>query len=163
METLKSISEIQNWDKKNAFIWAHSNGGQIALTTLEITGVTFPTVLWAPVSKPFPYSILYYTDEADDGGKSLRKYLAVFEQTYNTDLYSLSRYINQIKAPVELNQGTADTEVPVKWSEDLEKNLKEATVSATLIEYPGADHNMRPAWNEVVQNNLKFFNDHVLR
>jgi len=23
----------------------------------------------APVSKPFPYSILYYTDEFDDGGK----------------------------------------------------------------------------------------------
>ena len=39
-------------------IWGHSNGGHIALATLAISGVTYPTVLWAPVSASFPYSIL---------------------------------------------------------------------------------------------------------
>ena len=60
-------------DSSRIHIWAHSNGGQIALTFLEITGVSAPTVLWAPVSKPFPYSILYFTDDSDDHGKALRK------------------------------------------------------------------------------------------
>ena len=32
------------------FIWAHSNGGQIALSTLEIIDEAIPATLWAPVS-----------------------------------------------------------------------------------------------------------------
>jgi dienelactone hydrolase len=162
-----SISSINNtgmnhtFDTNHIFIWGHSNGGQIALTTLEITGVDYPTVLWAPVSKPFPYSILYYTDEAPDGGKSLRKYLADFETDYNTDLFSLTRYLSQIKAPIQLNQGTTDVEVPVSWSDDLAKSLKEVNVPVTYIKYPGNDHNMRPNWNQVVENNLKFFQKQI--
>src|SRR3990167_487414 len=41
-------------DSAKVGIWGHSNGGQIALSVLEITGKNYPTVLWAPVSKPFP-------------------------------------------------------------------------------------------------------------
>ena len=63
---LKSLKSLEKWDKQNISIWGHSNGGQIALTLLEITGETYPTALWAPVSKPFPYSILYYTDQSED-------------------------------------------------------------------------------------------------
>ncbi|MBU0570145.1 hypothetical protein KKB40_05220, partial [Patescibacteria group bacterium] len=60
------------------FIWAHSNGGQIALTVLEITGNNIPTTLWAPVTENFPYSILYYTNEAGDRGKLIRSELSKF-------------------------------------------------------------------------------------
>lgn len=157
METLEAAKTINLWDKTNMFIWAHSNGGQIALSALETTGAKYPTVLWAPVSKPFPYSILYYTIEADDGGKALRRELANFEKDYDTDIFSLTRYLNLIKAPIQINQGTADAEVPFEWSGDLETSLKAATVSATLIKYPGADHNMTPGWTDAVQNNLSFY------
>lgn len=69
-------------------IWGHSNGGNIALAILEITGKTYPAVLWAPVTKPFPYSILYYTDEYEDYGKKLRKLVADFEDDYDVDEYT---------------------------------------------------------------------------
>lgn len=159
--TLKSISSIKNWDGKDIFIWGHSNGGQIALTTLEITGVNYPTVLWAPVSKPFPYSILYYTDDASDGGKFLRKQLSDFENDYDTDLYSLTKYLGNIKAPLQLNQGTADESVPLAWSDLLTKNLKESTISAEYIKYPGADHNLTPGWDQAVENALTFYQKHL--
>ena len=44
---LKSINKknFPDWDQKNIFIWTHSNGGQVALTVLEITGANYPTVL----------------------------------------------------------------------------------------------------------------------
>lgn len=167
---LKSVSSpafakatAGKWDGKNIFIWGHSNGGQIALTTLEITGVTYPTVLWAPVSMPFPGSILYYAFEADDQGKFLVGKLADFNDTYDASKFSLTNYLNLIKAPLQLNQGTADQEVPYWISDTLSKSLKDATVSATYIKYPGADHNMRPAWNTVVQNNLDFFNTNLIK
>ena len=158
---LSSVHGLKQWDGTNLFIWAHSNGGQIALTTLEATGAVYPTVLWAPVSKPFPYSILYYTDDADDGGKFLRDKLAGFENDYDTDLYSLTKYLGNIKAPLQLNQGTADEAVPVIWSDNLAKNLKAATVSAEYIKYPGADHNLTPGWSQAVANALTFFKKHI--
>jgi len=154
---LKSVSSIKSWDGKNIFIWGHSNGGQVALTTLEITGVTYPTVLWAPVSMAFPGSILFYAYEADDQGKFLVDKLADFNKTYDASKFSLTNYIGQIKAPIQLNQGTNDVEVPYWISDTLNKELKDATVSATYIKYPGNDHNMRPDWNGVVENNLQFF------
>jgi dipeptidyl aminopeptidase/acylaminoacyl peptidase len=160
---LKSVNSIKGWDRKNIFIWAHSNGGQIALTTLEITGVNYPTALWAPVSMPFPGSILYYAYEADDQGKYLVSQLAGFEDTYDTNLFSLTNYLDKIKAPIQLNQGTADSEVPYWISDTLNQNLKTATVSAAYIKYPSNDHNMRPNWNDAIENNLSFYNSHVTK
>lgn len=169
---LKTISALEdsplkvgqnniNIDTKNIFIWAHSNGGQIALTALEATGSEYPTVLWAPVSKPFPYSILYYTDDASDSGKFLRQKTAEFENNYDSDQFSLTKYLNNIRAPIQLNQGTNDDAVPVAWSDLLAKNLKNASVSAEYIRYPGLDHNMNPGWSKVVENSLTFYTEHL--
>jgi len=139
-------------------IWGHSNGGQIALTTLEISGVNYPTVLWAPVTKSFPYSVLYYTDEADDQGKILRRLLAEFEKDYDTEKYSLTNYLSWIKAPIEIHQGTVDEEVPVWWSDEFVSNLKKENVDVKYFTYPGADHNLRPnGWNPAVSESLNFY------
>ena len=85
LSILESLDSIKEWDEENIFFWGHSNGGQVALTILEITGKDYPTTLWAPVTKPFPYSILYYTDESEDKGKYIRRELSRFENLYNTD------------------------------------------------------------------------------
>lgn len=158
--TLKSIPTIEKWDGKNIFIWGHSNGGQIALTTLEIMGKDLPTVLWAPVSMRFPASILFYIDEANDGGKYLISEVADFNKIYDAENFSLINYLSMIKAPIQLNQGTFDTAVPYWQSDTLSSKFKEATVSAQYIKYSGADHNMVPRWNEVVENSLNFYNSH---
>ena len=158
---INSLDQIPKWDGENVFIWGHSNGGHIALTVLEITGKEIPTVLWAPVSKPFPYSILYYTDTSDDGGKLIRLKLAQFEKDYDTDDYSLSFYLDKINAPIQLNQGTEDKAVPLAWSDQLFKRLSNLEKEIIYLKHPGADHNMRPLWDTVVLNNLSFFNKHI--
>jgi dipeptidyl aminopeptidase/acylaminoacyl peptidase len=146
-------------DLNRVGIWGHSNGGSIALSTLAINGGKYPTVLWAPVSVSFPYSILYYTDESDDQGKALRKTLADFETNYNTDLFSTANYYNWIKAPLEINQGTVDQEVPYWWSDNLVSILKKDNISVTYLTYPGADHNMLPnGWSDAALNTLDFYN-----
>lgn len=159
--TLKSISSISKFDRKNIFIWGHSNGGQISLTTLEATSFTYPTVLWAPVSKPFPYSILYYTDDASDSGKFLRSKLSEFENDYDTDLYSLTNYLDRINAPIQLNQGTNDSAVPYTWSDKLAEDLTNLKKDITYIKYRGADHNMSPNWNQAITNALDFYKKHI--
>ena len=154
---LKSLKSIESWDGQNIFIWGHSNGGQIALTILEATGKSYPTVLWAPVSKPFPYSILYYTDESDDGGKLIRRELAEFEEQYDTDLYSITKYFDRIKASIQLHQGTGDDAVSKDWSDALIETLKGQGLTPSYYVYPGANHYLQPSWNSVVARDLQFF------
>jgi len=144
-------------NKSSIFIWGHSNGGQIALTILEITGENYPTTLWAPVSKFFPYSVLYYTEDSIDGGKLIRRELAKFEEIYDVEKYSLTNYLDRITAPILVQQGEADDAVPISWSDKLIKKLKDLDKQVTYYTYPSTDHNMRPSWDQVVQEDLVFF------
>ncbi len=141
-------------------IWGHSNGGHIALSILAITGRPYPTVLWAPVSKPFPYSVLYFTDEFADNGKSLRKVVANFEKDYDIDLYSAPSYYKWIKAPIQIHQGTDDDAVPLRWSDQLYKALVNLEADAEYFVYPGDDHNLNPnGWSDAFSRSLYFYMD----
>jgi len=148
-------------DSLKTGIWAHSNGGQIAISVLEISGKNYPTVLWAPVSKPFPYSVLYYTDEYDDHGKALRKVIADFENDYNIESYSPTNFYSWINAPIEIHQGTADESVPLKWSDNLVADLKKFGKNVTYFTYPGADHNLMPGWDVAIWRSLDYFKNHL--
>lgn len=162
LDLLASVSSLPMADASRIGIWAHSNGGQIALTVLEITRGVYPTTLWAPVTRPFPYSILYYTDEADDKGKALRKKLADFERNYDVDLYTMVNFIDRIHAPLQLHQGTADDAVPVRWSEEFVAGLKGKGITIGYFLYPGADHNLQPSWNTVIARDIDFFTTHLV-
>ncbi len=161
LSILESLHSIKEWDRENIFLWGHSNGGQIALVILEITGKDYPTTLWAPVTKPFPYSILYYTDEAEDKGKYIRRELAKFENLYNADSFSVDEYFEKIKAPLQIHQGTADEAVPVVWSNGFVKKLEKLDIDITYYKYIGANHNMVPSWNTVVSRDLSFFKGYI--
>ncbi len=211
-------------------IWAHSNGGQIALTTLEVLGEPIPTTLWAPVTAPFPYSVLYFSDEMEDEGKAMRGSVAALEREYNLQEFSLTQYLNRLRAPLQLHHGTADDAAPKSWSDDFVASLttenkrrllkKEAVVTelarvtqeekkqaelAAAIEstesgtasesaivpvsnanlektitttiqaedaflqpievsyfvYPGANHAIRPGWDEAIERDMSFFQKHL--
>jgi hypothetical protein len=170
-------------DKK---IWAHSNGGQIALTTLEVSQLSIKTTLWAPVTAPFPYSILFYSDEHDDGGKEMRKWLSLFEENYDATEFSITQHLDKINGSLQIHQGTTDDAIPISWSDDfvqkikaenkrreeLLKEIETSTQSAVLetplppieinyFKYPNTDHNLQPNWNVAIQRDLKFFENNL--
>ncbi|OGY15648.1 MAG: hypothetical protein A2784_04520 [Candidatus Chisholmbacteria bacterium RIFCSPHIGHO2_01_FULL_48_12] len=161
MYLVNSICQVPRANCHKLFLWGHSNGGQIALTVLAISGRSIPTVLWAPVSKPFPYSILYYSDDLDDRGKMIRKAVADFERDYNADDFSVTNYYHYIKEPLQIHQGTADEAVPKAWSDQLAEDLKQTLTDVTYHSYTGADHNMNPVWNTVVARDVAFFTDNL--
>lgn len=161
LDLIQAFSSLSFVNPYNYGFLGHSNGGQIALSMLEITSRPTPTVLWAPVSKPFPYSLLYYTDESDDGGKALRKAIADFETIYDVFDFSLDQYLDRITAPIQIHQGTADDAVPEDWSVGFVELLKEHQVPVTYFTYEGADHNLRPSWDTAVARSLAFFNEYL--
>lgn len=165
LDLLASLRTLPQVDLTKVFLWGHSNGGQIMLSVMEIIGKgekygnlsILGTTLWAPVSKPFPYNVLYYTDEANDQGKWLRSEIAKFEANYDVYKYSIDKYINNIDLPIQVHQGVADDSVPKKWSDELVKNLESNEKSVNYFVYPGADHNFKPGWDTVVTRDLEFF------
>ncbi|OGK55888.1 hypothetical protein A3J15_03635 [Candidatus Roizmanbacteria bacterium RIFCSPLOWO2_02_FULL_38_10] len=141
-------------------IWGHSNGGQIALTVLEIENKIYPTVLWAPVSKPFPYNILFYTDEYEDEGRLLRKKLAEFEKDYDARLFSITKYLSEIDSPIQLHQGTADGEVLKSWSDSLYDYMKAQKKEINYFVYNNENHNFSNGnWNTLITRDISFFNN----
>ncbi|OGD86990.1 hypothetical protein A2870_04435 [Candidatus Curtissbacteria bacterium RIFCSPHIGHO2_01_FULL_41_11] len=173
LTVLESVGKLNDAFSKNNIdaeilpdkvgIWGHSNGGQIALTVLEITGKNYPAVMWAPVSKPFPYSILYYTDDFDDHGKMLRRVVADFEKDYDAEKYSLSGYFDRINAPMQVHQGTGDDAVPLKWSDQMVEQFNKLNKDIEYFTYSGADHNLLPGgWNPAVVRAISFFKQKLL-
>jgi dipeptidyl aminopeptidase/acylaminoacyl peptidase len=151
------LKSVEGWDMSNGRIgiWGHSNGGQIALTVLEITQGKYPTVLWNPVSIYFPYSVLYYTD--DDENPSLRKEVQRLESDYNMQMFSLTSHLDRINGLILLQQGSADQSVPQKWSDSLFNKLKSLNKDIQYVVYAGADHNMTPGWEKVMYDDLEFY------
>lgn len=99
-------------------IWGHSNGGQIAMTTLVTMQESIPTSLWAPVLAPFPYSVLYFTDEDPDEGKGMRIWLSQLEDDYELREFSFTQYLDGLVAPFQVQHGTADDAAPYIWSDE---------------------------------------------
>ncbi len=161
LSLINSLNSIVKHDNKNLFFWAHSNGGQIALTVLAITKDEIPATLWAPVTKPFPYSILYYTDESADGGKYIRHELARFEELYDANKYSFTNYLDKIKAPLLVHQGGADDAIPVEWSDAFVAKMRNLDLNIEYYKYPNADHNMRPDWDTAIARDVDFFNKFI--
>ncbi len=105
-------------------MWAHSNGGQIALTALEIADLEIPTTLWAPVTTPFPYSVLYFSDEDIDEGKAARALVADFEKDYNVQQFSFTDFFKFLHSPLQLHQGMSDEAIHYIWSSEFVDKIK---------------------------------------
>lgn len=180
------LSSLENFpikkvtlDPNKIGVWGHSNGGQIAVSVLEIMNGNLPTTLWAPVLAPFPYSILYFSDEYEDEGKETRKYLSLFEEDYNVFDFSISQHLDQLHGPIQIQHGTGDDSALVVWTEeflakvDLENERratassqssenKKAPIEIDFYKYKGANHNLQPNWNEAIQKDLNFFKKYLI-
>lgn len=157
LDLLASLDSLPFIDTSRVGLWGHSNGGQVVLTVLTILGRPLPAVVWAPVSRPFPYSVLYYSDELPDQGRYLRRELANLESQVDVGEFGFASYLGWLQAPIQLHQGAADEAVPLAWSRNLADELKKAGRQVNFYVYPGADHNLMPGWGEVVIRDLQFF------
>lgn len=183
------INDTQIHATNTIGIWGHSNGGQIALSVLEITKEPYPTALWAPVTAPFPYSILFFSDEDVDEGKGMRLWVNQLERDYELSDFSITHFLDGLLGPIQLHHGTADEAALKVWSDEfvdkIEKEndrrayLKEQyedsasesakaedpflqPIDVTYYQYPGADHNMVPSWNTVVERDIDFYTKYLL-
>ena len=162
LNLLVSIKNLSQADENKIQIWAHSNGGQIALSVLEISQKPIPTVLWAPVTKGFPESVLQYMTDLDDQGLKVKKSIDDFVVLYEEKNYSIDNYWNDIKASLQVHQGTADEYIDTEWTDSFVQTLKGLGKNVTYYKYPKNDHNFSRDWDLVVQRDLQFFKKNLM-
>ncbi len=152
--SLKSLPEA---DLENIFLWGHSNGGQIALSVLEIDGKNYPTSLWAPVTRGFPESVLNYSAQLDDNGKMVADRIAEFEKTHDPKEFSIAEYFDKINAPIQIQLGTNDEYIKEEWIEEFVARMKSLNKEINYLTYPRNNHQLSRDWNSAVQKDLEFF------
>jgi dienelactone hydrolase len=158
LDLIESVKKLDYVDSSKIGIWSHSNGGQIAISVLEITGQTYPTVLWAPMTNPFPDSVLDTMDDSENG-KIVKQKIADFEKDYDSKLYSIDNFYNWIEAPILIHQGTADVWCKVNWQKDLQSRLKKIEKEVSLDIRQDNDHNLKQSWDEVIKMDIEFFKE----
>ena len=152
LDLLASVKKLGFVDSDKISFWAHSNGGQIVLSALEITGERYPSVLWAPMTNPFPDSVLETIDE----GSSVKREIERFSRRYDTRRYAFENYYDWIKSPILIIQGDNDVWCQVDWQRQVVASLNKVTGEAELVVMPGADHNMTGKWEEAVDKTKTF-------
>lgn len=158
LDLIESVKDLDYVDETKIGIWSHSNGGQIALSVLEISGQNYPTVLWAPMTNPFPQSILETMDDSE-GGKAVKQKIADFEKDYDSKLYSIDNFYEWVEAPILIHQGTADVWCEVEWQENLKNELTRLGKEVRLDVRQGSDHNLKQSWDEVIEMDIEFFKE----
>lgn len=153
LDLLATIKKIPWVDTTKIGFWAHSNGGQITLSVLEITGERHPSVLWAPMTLPFPDSVLSTIDE----GSPVKEVVDDFMKHYDARRYAFENYYDLINSPVMILQGTADDQVKLEWQQKVVSQLREWGKWIELVVYPGADHNLKGSWQEGVETSAKWY------
>jgi fermentation-respiration switch protein FrsA (DUF1100 family) len=70
-------------------------------------------------------------------------------------------YLAELSGPMQLHHGTADTSVPVEYSEDLHARLQAAGQTSEVYLYPNDDHNISNSFGTAMQRSIQFFDQYV--
>lgn len=160
LNLLSAVSSLPSADSSRIGLWGHSNGGQIALSILEITQKSYPTVLWAPVSLGFPDCVLTYLGTQEEVGNPVKEKVDEFARDNDPKKYSISEYFGQIKSPFIVHQGTSDELIKVEWTQSLVQKLKGLGLSVDIYTYKGENHNFnryKDTGDLLRQRDLEFF------
>lgn len=162
VEALRA-AKLPHVDASRAGILGHSMGGGVALNALVVRPDLFKAaVLYAPVSADARLNVDRWIRPRPE--LSLRIEEAYGKAEDNPafwDGVSAKAHLDAIRAPVLIHHGTADASVPVLWSQELEKWLKDAGKDVTLRLYPDEGHEFAAAWPLFLDRTDAFFRGHV--
>lgn len=162
LDLLETVKKLPYVNPEKIGLWAHSNGGQIVISVLEVTQGNYPTVLWAPMTNPFPQSVLDTASSNDDGGVAVTQMIAAFQKQYDARRYAFENYYGWIKSKVKIFQGTKDEWCKVEWQQKVVEAIKAQGYQAELTVVEGDDHNFSKNWDQVAAASSDYFGQNLM-
>jgi len=77
------------------------------------------------------------------------------------DSISANTYLADLSGPLQLHQGTADTEVPVTFAETLAQGIQAAGKSVELYTYQGDNHDLSKSFDLAMSRTIQFFDTYL--
>jgi len=165
-----SMKKYPDADPNRIGMWGHSMGGYITLRSMVISKDIKAGVIWAGVVGSYP-DLLYNWKRGPDASPSSRtgSWRTSFIDIYgspeeNPDFWnsiSANSYLNDISGPLQLHHGTADTDVPLAFSETLFSQMLAVGKYVELYKYDGDNHNISNYFSTAMQRTIEFFDRYV--
>lgn len=177
IDVLNALSSVKRYaltDEDRIGMWGHSMGGHITLRSMVVDQDIKAGVIWAGVVASYPDLLTNWrrgssTPRPLSSPSSRRRWRDELVETYGTpesnpefwNSVSANAYLSDISGPIQLHHGTADSSVPVEFSQSLEQQLQEADQTVESYIYPGDDHNLSRSFTQAMNRSIAFFDEHV--
>ncbi len=159
-------------DPSRIGMWGHSLGGFLTLRAMVVNADIKAGVIWAGVVGSYEDLFERWRRRGVPSGTPSRRggsWRQSLQTQFGTpdenqqfwDSLSANSYLTDVSGPIQLHHGTADSSVPVEFSEDLEIDLKSAGKTVELYTYPGDDHNISLNFNTAAQRSVEFFDRYL--
>jgi uncharacterized protein len=172
LNALASLARYPDADPQRMGMWGHSMGGSITLRAMVINPNIKAGVIWAGVVAPYADLLTRWSRPGHPTptvSESARRWRNDFLNTYgspedNPDFWnsiSPNAYLEDVSGPIQIHHGTADTSVPLEFSETLYRQLEEAKKPVELYTYKGDDHNLSKNFATAMARSVEFFDKYV--
>lgn len=173
LETLKKHPDV---DESRIGMWGHSMGGHITLRSMVVRDDIDAGVIWAGVVGSYPELVTNWSRHRYGDGVTptprmdgRRRWRDLLTEQYGSfeenpqfwDSISSTSYLQDVSGPIQIHHGTADDSVPVDFSRDLEKRLKDQKKAVEYFEYAGDNHNISFNFQSAMQQSVAFFDRYV--
>lgn len=174
IDVLNAVSSIKQYPEANPNrigMWGHSMGGHITLRTMVVGKDVKAGVIWAGVVASYQDLLYNWRRRAASPppGATARGWRQELVKKYGEpeknqtfwDSISSNAYLKDISGPLQLHHGTADTSVPVAFSQTLAQQMEQAGKSVELYVYEGDDHNLSGNLGTALERSVAFFDTHL--
>lgn len=173
LNALASIEQYAAADPARIGLWGHSMGGYITLRAMVVRPQIKAGVIWAGVVGSYNDMLNNWRRPNNSTPATIpqraRRWRQVLQEKMGTPeenpaywaSISANSYLDEIAAPIQLQHGTADADVPVEFSRTLRDQIGGVGGVVEYWEYAGDNHNLSINLGTALQRSVNFFDQYV--